>query len=401
MWISLVFALLLLGASPAEATEECAPADAIEAFEAGQQLIQTGDIEGAIARLEQAVAIYPDFKEAYESLEWQYRQVGDYAKAIEAAEQQIRLVPGMAELHEYGIQMYRRLMATPESAMEALARSSLYEQGSAEAIAACREAIEIHPTFLEAHTDLTQHYIRADDEANAKKQLAEVVALDAQGAGPVLVDVMAHLKPEWLTEEYGEELSAVFARHLPEDDETPEPPDDYPAFSAEEVAAILSAYAEQVAAIRTLIDEHDDMGAAKDKYTASSALQEKLRFLSFVSLNAESGGPGEPPWYSHEFFDAEQDFMKKNRMDFRPFCWTGRIARNLDVPGKRHADWRVGLCQVWIERRYCRLRCVAALEFRIDTEIEGRTYRIKALVDDVAGIMQCPDQFGDSPMSEW
>jgi len=330
MWISRVLALMLLAATAGALPDECAPLESIEAYEAGQRLIQSGNTEAGIAKLEQTVSIYPDFREAWESLELQYKQTGDFAKAIEAAEQQIRLLPGTSDSQEYAINMYRRLLGTPGPAMKALARSALYEQGSNEAIAACKEAIEIHPTFLEAHTNLVQHYIYADDEIAAKKQLAKVVALDPRGAAAVLVGVIAHLKPSWLTEEYAEELAAVFPMPLPEDDESREAPKEYPNFTPEESAAILSAYEKQIGVIGSLIDGRTDMGAAKTRYNESREIQQQLRSLSFISISAASGGPGNPPWYLHEFFDATQEFMKDNRMDFTPYCWVGKIARDLD-----------------------------------------------------------------------
>jgi Flp pilus assembly protein TadD len=396
-----VLALLLLATGTSAALEECAPPEAIDAYEAGLRLVRSGDVTAAIEHLERAVSIYPDFYDAYKSLEWQYKKTGDFQKAIEAAEQQIRLLPGTAEQHVYAIQMYRRLLATPESAKEALARSALYQPGSDEAIAACREAIEIHPEFLEAHTDLVGHYMHADDEVAAKEQLLEVVALDARGAGSVLVEVMSKLKPDWLTEDFAEQLNAVFAAHLPEQEELSEKPTEYPGFSSEEVAAIVSTYDKQIAAISAIIDGSDDIATTETRYKESGELQEQLRSLTFISISGETGGPGSPPWHSYDFFDETRNFMEANRMHYHPYCWTGKTARDLDISGRRRADWRVGLCQIWIEKPYCRLRCIPALEFRVDTRIEDRSYRFKALLEDSAGIMRCVDQFGESPMLDW
>jgi tetratricopeptide (TPR) repeat protein len=404
MWMSRFLTLILLATAAGASTSDCAPLDAIEAYETGQKLIQSGNAAAGIIELEKAVSIYPDFHEAHQSLEWQYKQTRDFAQAIEAAEQQIRIRPGTADQHEYAINAYRRLLETPDSAMEALARSARYERGSDEAIAACKEAISIHPEFLEAHTDLTQHYIHADNEIAAKNQLAKVAALEPRGAAAVLVDVFVHFRPDWLTEEYWEELGVLFTVNLLPDDESAEVSEKYREFTPEELAAMRLTYEAQIAAIRTLIDGHSDLGAAATEYKESREIRQQLRSLEFVSITAESGGPGEPPWFHHEFFDATRDFMEDNQMNFAPHCWTAKIGRGLDIPGKRRADWRVGLCEIWIERRYCKLRCVPMLEIRVDTEIEGSQYRFTAKlrpVVELAGVLRCVNEFGESSMRDW
>ena len=147
-----------------------------------------------------------------------------------------------------------------------------------------------------------------------------------------------------------------------------------------------------------------DLGAAETEYKESREIRQQLRSLEFVSITAERGGPGDPPWFRHEFFDATRDFMEDNQMSFAPHCWVAKIGRGLDIPGKRRADWRVGLCETWIERRYCKLRCVPMLEIRVDSEIEGNPYRFTARhrpVVEADRILRCVNEFGESSMRDW
>ena len=156
---------------------DCADPAAITAYEEGTALMLSGNTDAAIAKYEQAISIDAGFGEAYESLEQLYRNSGRYDDAIRAAEHLLLLQPWKADYYEYVIKMDRSLAATPKSAHEALERSGKYPPGSDNAIAACQEAIRIHPVFLDAHVALVQHYIHAGDENATKDEIAALISL--------------------------------------------------------------------------------------------------------------------------------------------------------------------------------------------------------------------------------
>lgn len=404
MNVRCVLVLMLLGAMTSASGWDCAPQEAIEAYAAARELILSGDRESGIAKLKHAVSIYPDFYEAFEALEWEYKAQGRYAKAIEAAEQQIRLRPGMAEQREYNIRNYRRLLATPQAAKDALAGAARHPVGSDEAIAACKDAIRIHPAFIEAHTDLVQHYIRAGNEVAAKESLARAIPLDPYGAAPLLVDVMDHIRPEWFTEEYGKELGDLFSKHRSAVDDPMSDSEEYSEFSREEVTRILAAYGDQLAHLRALIDECTDVATASGEFQGSVSRKEKLHALQFVNISATRRGPEQWRYPPYTFFDATEAFTDEGEQAYLPPCFYAKVSGGLEIQGDQPAHWRVGLCQLWFEQPYCKPECATLLEFRVDAEVDDLPYRFAAkvlVVDEVAGQRQCVDELGESPMLDW
>lgn len=398
-----LFVLATLCAVSSAAGWDCAPKDAINAYESATELILLGDRESGIAKLEQAVAIYPDFYEAFEALEWEYKNEGRYADAIDAVEQQVRLRPGMADQHDFSISMYRRLAATPQAAKEALARSAGFPVGSDEAIAACKDAIRIHPAFIEAHTDLVQHYIRIGDEVAAKDTLAKTIPLDPYGAAPLLVNVMHHYQPAWLTEEYGKELGELFSRHRSASVDALEGTERYPEFSEEEISEILAAYSDQLALLRSLVDGSTEVAELSSEYRESESHKERLRVLRFAHISATRRGPSQLP-FPYTFFDVTREFDENGESGYLPPCFYSKVSHDLEIPSERSADWRVGLCQLWFEKPYCRPECATLLEFRVDVEVDDSPYRFAAtvlVVDEVAEHRQCIDELGESSIRDW
>jgi len=403
MRLVLFFALLIFGGYTSASAAECANPEAIKAFEAGQTLLRSGDTEAGIAKIEQAVSLYPDFNEAYEILEDLYGQLGRYDDAIRVTEHLMRLNPGDYE-YEFAIIDYRSLAAMPKTDLKALERCQSYEVGSKEAIAACKEAIRLQPTYANAHYSLGVNFIYADDEEGAKNEIAVLMPIDPVGAGPLLMHVMADMKPEWWTEEYGKEADELLVALRTAKQQVARKESEYLRFTDQEIDQILHAYEEQIAAIRTLLEEYSDMGAAESTYKESRQIQEQLNTLSFVRIHAERGSPRNPPWFMYDFFDETREFMAKNQMVYSPYCFITKIGTDLDVGGQERRDWRVGLCQIWIERQYCQPDCTAMLEFRVDAEIGGELHQFKVriqLLDEIAEIGQCFGSFGESPMLDW
>jgi len=94
-------------------------------------------------------------------------------------------------------------------------------------------------------------YVYAGNEESAKKQLAALVALDRTMAG-MLANSMGVLT-NWLTEDYKQELQAMFATT----DATAEPDAAVEApraeFSDQDVTRILRAYEKQIEALQNLM----------------------------------------------------------------------------------------------------------------------------------------------------
>jgi len=403
MRLVLISALLIFGGYISASAAECANPEAIRALEAGQTLLRSGDTEAGIAKIEQAVSLYPDFNEAYEILRGLYEQLGRYDDAIRITEHLMRLNPG-EYMYEIAIKNYRSLAAMPEIALKALERCQSYEVGSKEAVAACKESVHLQPTYADARYNLGVNYIYADDEEATKSEIAALMSIDPVGAGPLLMHVMADMKPEWWTKEYGKEAEELLVVLRTAEQQATSKEPEYLRFTDQEIDQILQAYKEQIAVIRTLLEEYSDMGAAESKYKESRQIQEQLSTLSFVRIRAERGSPRTPPWFMYDFFDETRKFMAKNQMVYSPYCWVTKIGTDFDVGGQEREDWRVGLCQIWIERQYCKPDCTAMLEFRVDAEIGGELHEFKVRVqvlDEIAEIGQCFGSFGESPMLDW
>ncbi len=150
---------------------ECAPTEAIEAFESARAHKEAGRFGAAIANMERAVAIYPDFTAAWYELYDAYRRADRLDDAIEALEQLNRIDPG-APLWRGLLALHRADAGIPPGAVEALGRCRRSKPGSNRAIAACEEAVELHSDYADARYFLGVNYIYAGDEESAKRQLA-------------------------------------------------------------------------------------------------------------------------------------------------------------------------------------------------------------------------------------
>ena len=90
--ISSFAATLLCIGCLANATEGVPP-EANAAFERGQAYLESGQLDKAIAEMEQAVAIYPDYGNAWYHLYDSYRRADRLEDAIAALEQLVRIHP--------------------------------------------------------------------------------------------------------------------------------------------------------------------------------------------------------------------------------------------------------------------------------------------------------------------
>ena len=204
--ISSFAATLLCIACLANATEGVPP-EANAAFERGQAYLESGELDKAISEMEQAVAVYPDFGNAWYHLYDSYRRADRLGDAIAALEQLVRIQPD-EEFWQKLLALHLADFEVPPAAPEALNRCRRLEPGSKQAIGACEEALGLHPDYVDARYFLGVNYIYAGDEKSAKEQLAELIKLDPTMAG-MLANSMDVLT-DWLTEEYKQELRSMF-----------------------------------------------------------------------------------------------------------------------------------------------------------------------------------------------
>ena len=388
----IVFCSVLLSAvSQLSSAEDCAPPDAIAAFESGQEFLQTGYIRQGAGQIERAVEIYPDFKDAWAVLHQLYSDVGELDGAIRAAEALKRLDPGMSESYDWQITYYRSLAATPPAAMQALEECQGLETGSDEAIAACGEAVRIHPEYVDARYFLGVQYIYAGDEKATKQQIAALIQLDPDGASPTLIHSMAEIKPDWFDDAYQQELEALFAASRPRDAPVPRHQREFPRFSDEETAIIMAAYEEQISEIQSFLDRlieivpEDCSGYPTEE--AQAELKRQFERLSITHAVAERQGC--PTYKMYIFLNEDPDQMTLTEIT--------KIGAD--------ENWRIGLRQHWISKPYCTPTCSTSIEFRVDTEFFGDLFKFQfrtAPLDKAADVCQCFGSYGESPQhKEW
>lgn len=391
-------AALLLSLACSAHAAECAPPEAIEAFESGQAYKEAGRLGDAIAEMERAVAIYPDFMDAWFELYEAYRHADRLDDAIEALEQLVRIDSG-APFWQGLLALHRADAGIPSAAAEALKLCRRRKPGSKRAIAACEEAVNLHTDYAEARYFLGVNYIYAGDEESAKEQLAALIRLDPTQAG-MLADSMDVLT-DWLTADYKQELQAMFAASTATDDQAAPAKVEHQKFSDQEVSRVLQAYEKQIVTLQNLMADPSSLPKAcqiSPPADLGEQLKVKLMPLSFRTIAVIKANCSYPGYRLLSLPDP----LGRPRGPSEVV----KIAANLGFGDANKEHWRVGLYQEWLAHKYCRAECNAMLEFRIDTEIDGHEVTVRALVEileEVADIGQCiGTTFGETPgVKEW
>ncbi len=393
--ISLITTMFLGIACLAYAVE-CAPTEAIEAYESGKALLESGRFDEGITELERAVAFYPDFDDAWFDLYEEYNRANRVDDVIIALEQLIRIQPG-AEIWRGLLALHLADVGIPPAALEALNRCRSLKPGSKRAIAACEQALSLHANYVDAHYFLGVNYIYARKEDLAKKALSALIALDPTMAG-MLVHVMDELT-NWVTEDYKQELETVFAAaHAKgEPDAAAETP---PAeFSDQDVARILGAYEKQIEALQKLIADpglRPEACEGQAPQEIRNQLMERLMPLSFVRVEM----PHKPDCYGlgYLLLDVRDPADRQ-----RGLSEVVKISKNLGIGDPERERWRVGLHEEWVAEKYCKEECRAMLEFRIDRETGDQPVKFKAWVgiqEEISDIAQCSSYYGENPSAE-
>lgn len=396
--VGLVTGMLAGIATPSYAAE-CAPPEAIEAYEAGKAHLESGPLDKGIAEIERAVAIYPDFADAWYDLYESYKRANRADDAIVALEQLVRLQPG-AEIWRGLLALHKAEAGIPPAAVEALARCRELKPGSKQAIAACQQAVSHHPGYVDGHYFLGINYVYAGDEEAAKKQLARLVELDLTMAG-MLANAMDMLT-DWLTEDYQQELQAMLEVAGPET--KPEAPREAApaAFSDQELARIRAAYEKQIEALRNLVTDPSALPGTcglEAPIELRDQLKQKLMPLSFIRIE-RSHKPECRHGLGYLLLDVRDPADRQRGLS--------EVVKFAEIPGPGDPErerWRVGLYQEWVAEKYCKAECSAMLEFRVDSEIGGQAVTFNAWVtvlEDIADIGQCSAYYGETPgAQEW
>jgi tetratricopeptide (TPR) repeat protein len=189
------FELMKEGSAPQGGTVPAAAvADpAVEAFNAGAALSNSGDTAGALAKFEQAVTLKPDLTAGWMALARVAVKEKKYEKAITAAKKALEIDDEDVDMWTALYQSYTALgdkanAAIAEKKMPANA-SKLFNEAARlinegkdpEAEKALQRAVAVDEKFAQAWYELGMIHVRAGKSSDAKTELTKYLELDPKG----------------------------------------------------------------------------------------------------------------------------------------------------------------------------------------------------------------------------
>ena len=199
------FVLTKAGDAPQAAEAKGDPA--IEAYNAGAVLANSGDLAGAAVKFKEAVAAKPDLTAAWIALAKVSVKTKDYPTAIEAANKVLEIDNEDTDMWSVLSQAYT---ATGDKAKAAEAQAKLPKNASALFNEAARvinggndaagekllkDAIAADEKMAVAYYELGMIYVRAGKAAEAKTNLQKYLELDPNGKdAPTAKEMMNYLK---------------------------------------------------------------------------------------------------------------------------------------------------------------------------------------------------------------
>ncbi len=186
-------ALSANGPSRAVTAEPAKVDPAVAAFNEGANLANSGDVAGAIAKIEEAVSKKPELVTGYAALAKLYVRQKDYAKAIERANKALSFDPDQPDL--YAI-LYEAYTATGDKAKAAEAKKKMPANATvlfndaaklinaskdSEAEPLLKQAIAADEKFAKAYYELGMVYVRTGKNAEAKVNLQKYLELEPNG----------------------------------------------------------------------------------------------------------------------------------------------------------------------------------------------------------------------------
>ena len=188
-----------------ESREKSDPA--VDAYNEGAQLANSGDVDGAIAKFEEAVAAKPDLLAGWMALAKVAVKAKQYPKAIDAAKKVLEIDDEDADMWAV---LYQAYTATGDKANAAIAEKKmpanagslfneaarLINQGKdAEAEKVLKQAVEIDEKMAVAWYELGMVYVRTSKNADAKQALARYLELEPNGKdAPTAKEMLNYLK---------------------------------------------------------------------------------------------------------------------------------------------------------------------------------------------------------------
>lgn len=159
-----------------------APGDPTAHYEAGKAASDQGDLNTAIAELEKAVQLKPDYAEAYHALGVAYTRLG-----ISLAQQ--NQLQEATEAYSKAVAAYQKVIELePDRANSYINLGNVYIQaGQLDlAIAALRKAVELVPDDPDAHYNLGAAYQFNEQYDEAIAQFQRVLEIDPNYANAYL-----------------------------------------------------------------------------------------------------------------------------------------------------------------------------------------------------------------------
>jgi len=194
-------------AQPAAAPKDAKGDPAVEAYNNGATLANSGDWPAAIAKFEEAVNAKPDLTAAWIALAKASLKTKQYPRAIEAANKVLEIDNEDTDMWAVLAQAYT---ATGDKAKAAEAQAKLPKNASALFNEAARvindgndskgeellkQAIAVDGKMAIAYYELGMIYVRAGKAAEAKTNLEKYLSLDPNGKdAPTAKEMLSYLK---------------------------------------------------------------------------------------------------------------------------------------------------------------------------------------------------------------
>jgi Flp pilus assembly protein TadD len=176
------------------------------AYNDGAKLANDGNVDGAIAKMEEAIKLKPELSAAYMALAKLYLRKNELAKAIANGEKAIELVGDDDDMYVLLAEAYGK-SGNKEKAAEYMAKApqnapDLFNQAvvhlnagrDAEAVPLLTKATELDASFSEAWFQLGMAYVRLAKNPEAKAALQKYIELAPNGSdAPMAKEVMKYL----------------------------------------------------------------------------------------------------------------------------------------------------------------------------------------------------------------
>lgn len=189
---------------------------AVQRYEAGQRLIEAGQLNEAAGAFEQAIGLYPAYVEALLALGDVYRQQGRSDDAVRALRQALAVRPRMLEAHiglgslyvqrgehERALEQLTQALAQAPEQPQLLRNVGLLQLATGNAVAATatfRRLCALQPSDPEPRLHLVQAALQAGDEAAARDAFARIAELT--------LSAKQHARAAQLAVQLGDETAA-------------------------------------------------------------------------------------------------------------------------------------------------------------------------------------------------